>query len=82
MSVETEVILPQFGMGMSEAEVVEWFVAEGARVEEGAELVEIEAEKAREVLPAPCNGTLVRIVAKPGDVVEVRAVLGVIAEDP
>jgi pyruvate/2-oxoglutarate dehydrogenase complex dihydrolipoamide acyltransferase (E2) component len=79
VSVETEVRLPQFGMGMAEAEVLEWYVAEGAHVEEGADLVEVEAEKAREVLPAPATGTLVRIAAQPGDVVEVRAVLGVIA---
>ena len=76
--MQTEVKLPQFGMGMSEAEVLEWFVAEGAHVDEGADLVEVEAEKAREVLPAPVSGTLVRIHAQVGDVVEIRAVLGVI----
>jgi len=76
--METEIRLPQLSMGMSDAEVVEWYVAEGATVEEGADLVEIEAEKAREVLPAPVSGTLTKIVAAPGDIVDVRGLLGVI----
>lgn len=76
--METEIRLPQLSMGMSDAEVVEWYVAEGATVEEGADLVEIEAEKAREVLPAPVSGTLTKIVAAPGDIVDVCGLLGVI----
>lgn len=76
--METEIRLPQLSMGMSDAEVVEWYVAEGETVEEGADLVEIEAEKAREVLPAPVSGTLTKIVAAPGDIVDVRGLLGVI----
>lgn len=76
--METEIRLPQLSMGMSDAEVVEWYVAEGATVEEGADLVEIEAEKAREVLPAPVSGTLTKIAAAPGDIVDVRGLLGVI----
>lgn len=77
--METEVRLPQLSMGMSDAEVIEWYVAEGEPVAEGADLVEIEAEKAREVLPAPASGTLTRIEAGAGDVVEVRGLLGVIS---
>lgn len=76
---ETEIRLPQLSMGMSDAEVIEWYVAEGQPVAQGADLVEIEAEKARTVLPAPATGTLARIAAGPGDVVEVRDLLGVIA---
>ncbi len=80
MSVETEVRLPQLSMGMSEAEILEWYFEDGARVEEGQDLVEIEAEKAREVLPAPTGGTL-RIKVEPGDVVDVRSILAVIVGD-
>ena len=76
--METEFRLPQLSMGMSDAEVIEWFAAEGDQVAEGADLVEVEAEKARAVLQAPVSGTLARIVAQPGDVVEVRGLLCVI----
>ncbi|MED7931595.1 lipoyl domain-containing protein [Nonomuraea sp. LP-02] len=81
MSVETEVRLPQLSMGMSEAEILEWLAEDGARVEEGQDLVEIEAEKAREVMEAPVSGTL-RIKAEVGAVIGVRDVLAVIVGDP
>jgi pyruvate/2-oxoglutarate dehydrogenase complex dihydrolipoamide acyltransferase (E2) component len=79
--METEVRLPQLSMGMSDAEVIEWFVDEGDPIAEGDDLVEIEAEKARQVLPAPATGTLSRIAAPTGEVVEVRGLLGVITSD-
>lgn len=80
MNVATEVRLPQFSMGMSEAEIMEWFGEDGERVEEGQDLVEVEAEKAREILPAPASGTL-RIKAPAGEVVDVRSVLAIIEGD-
>ena len=76
--MQTEVRLPQLSMGMSDAEVVEWYAAEGQPVSEGDDLVEVEAEKARTVLPAPAGGVLSRIEAQPGDVVDVRGLLGII----
>jgi pyruvate/2-oxoglutarate dehydrogenase complex dihydrolipoamide acyltransferase (E2) component len=62
-----EVKLPQLSMGMSDADVIEWMVAEGDKVEEGQEIVEIEAEKARTAVPSPAAGTVVEIVAQPED---------------
>ncbi|HET9185856.1 MAG TPA: biotin/lipoyl-containing protein [Solirubrobacterales bacterium] len=70
-----EVKLPQLSMGMSDAEVIEWMVAEGDAVEEGQEIVEIEAEKARTGVPSPAAGKVVEIVAQPEDTVEVQEVL-------
>ena len=70
-----EVKLPQLSMGMSDADVIEWMVAEGDKVEEGQEIVEIEAEKARTAVPSPAAGVVVEIVAQPEDTVEVQEVL-------
>ncbi len=70
-----EVKLPQLSMGMSDAEVIEWMVAEGDTVAEGQEIVEIEAEKARTGVPSPAAGRIVEIVAQPEDTVEVQEVL-------
>jgi pyruvate/2-oxoglutarate dehydrogenase complex dihydrolipoamide acyltransferase (E2) component len=70
-----EVKLPQLSMGMSDAEVIEWMVAEGDAVAEGQEIVEIEAEKARTGVPSPAAGKVVEIVAQPEDTVEVQEVL-------
>jgi 2-oxoglutarate dehydrogenase E2 component (dihydrolipoamide succinyltransferase) len=64
-------------MGMTDAEVVAWLVADGEYVSEGSDLVEVEAEKSTVVLPAPVSG-IVRIVAGPGDVVDVGGLLGTV----
>lgn len=76
----TEVRLPQWGMGMQDATIVEWLKAEGDAVAEGEPLVEVEAAKAVEVVDAPVSGVLAKILAQPEDVVEVRAVIALIAE--
>ena len=75
----TEVRLPQWGMGMDEAIIVQWLKAEGDEVAEGEPLVEVEAAKTVEVVESPAPGILARILAQPDDVVEVRAVIAIIA---
>jgi pyruvate/2-oxoglutarate dehydrogenase complex dihydrolipoamide acyltransferase (E2) component len=70
-----EVRLPQQSMGMSDAEIVEWYVEAGDHVEAGGDLVEVEAEKARFVIPSPSPGFIHSLKVEEGDVVEVRAVL-------
>lgn len=73
-----EVRLPRLSMGMSDAEIVDWYVEEGEHVAEGADLVEIEAEKARQVIAAPHSGVVRELHGDTGDVVEVRDLLCVI----
>lgn len=76
-----EVLLPQWGMGMSEGVIVSWFKAVGDRVQEDETLAEVETEKVTADLEAPATGTLVEIRAAAGDTVPVRAVVAVIDED-
>ena len=70
-----EVILPQFGMGMAEGTLTTWLVENGASVTEGEPLYEIETEKSTQEVEAPASGVL-RVIAEPGQVYEVGAVLG------
>jgi pyruvate/2-oxoglutarate dehydrogenase complex dihydrolipoamide acyltransferase (E2) component len=67
-----KVLLPQFGMGMQDGEVVRWLKAVGDTVAEGESLVEIEAAKTTVEVPAPAGGTLIEIAAEEGETVEVR----------
>lgn len=67
-----KVLLPQFGMGMQDGEVVRWLKAVGDTVAEGEPLVEIEAAKTTVEVPAPAGGTLIAIAAEEGETVEVR----------
>lgn len=76
--MKVEVRLPQWGMGMTEGEVLEWLKEVGDQVAEGEGLVEIETAKVIEVLESPATGTLVDIVAAEGTVLEVRSVLAII----
>lgn len=76
--MRVEVRLPQWGMGMTEGEVVEWLKQIGDPVTEGEGLVEIETAKVNETLESPATGTVTEILAEVGTVIEVRAVLAVI----
>lgn len=76
-----EVLLPQWGMGMSEGAIVEWHKSVGDRVEEDEPLAEIEAEKVTETLEAPATGTLSEILVPEGETVDVRTLVAVIETD-
>lgn len=76
--MRVEVRLQQLSMGMSDAEILDWYVEDGEQVTEGADLVEIEAEKARTVIAAPAAGVVRELQGDTGDVVEVRDLLCVI----
>ncbi|KAA9157631.1 biotin attachment protein [Amycolatopsis acidicola] len=73
-----EVRLPQLSMGMSDAEIIDWYVEEGEEVAADADLVEIEAEKARQMIVAPHAGTIRDLHGESGDVIEVRDLLCII----
>jgi pyruvate/2-oxoglutarate dehydrogenase complex dihydrolipoamide acyltransferase (E2) component len=73
-----EVRLPQFGMGMQEGTIVQWFKQEGDRVEAGELLAEIEAEKATEELAAPASGVLGQILVSEGTTVPVLELLALL----
>lgn len=75
-----EVLLPQWGMGMSEGTITTWLKAVGDTVAEDEALAEVEAEKVEETLEAPAAGTLVEILVKEGDTVEVRTPVAVIED--
>ncbi len=76
-----EVLLPQWGMGMSEGTISQWLKAVGDHVEEDEALADVEAEKVEEVLESPATGTLTEILVQEGDTVEVRTLVAVIEED-
>ena len=74
----TEVLLPQFGMGMQEGKILRWLKEVGDPVSEGEPLLEIEAEKVTVEVPSPRSGVLARILAEVDDTVPVREVIAII----
>ena len=76
----TEIILPKLGQTMEFATVVRWLVAEGDRIEKGQALLEIETDKAVLEVESFVAGTLLKIVAQPGETYDVLDVLGYVGE--
>ena len=72
------IILPQWGMGMNEGEVVRWLKAVGDPVVKGEPLVEIESTKVSAEVEATADGTLGRIIVEEGKTVPVGTVLGML----
>ncbi|MBP9182279.1 MAG: dihydrolipoamide succinyltransferase [Fuscovulum sp.] len=79
--MKVEVLLPQWGMGMSEGTVTSWLKNVGDRVTEDEPIAEIEAEKATQELESPATGTLVEILAPEGSEVKVRTLIAWIETD-
>jgi pyruvate dehydrogenase E2 component (dihydrolipoamide acetyltransferase) len=73
-----ELKLPDVGEGIAEGEIVRWLVAEGAEVKEDDPLVEILTDKANVEIPSPVTGTILKILAQPGQVVKVGGLLALI----
>lgn len=63
--------LPRISMNMEEGTIVSWKRKPGESFTSGEALYEIETEKATTEVEAPCDGTLVEIIADEGDTVEV-----------
>jgi len=73
-----EVLLPQWGMGMSEGTITTWLKSVGDNVTEDEPLAEVEAEKVEETLESPATGTLAEIVVPEGETVDVRTLIAYI----
>ena len=67
--------LPDLGEGLTEADVVEWYVAEGESVALDQPVVALESAKAVVDIPSPVAGRVRRHCARPGETVATGAPL-------
>ena len=73
--------MPDVGEGVAEAEVVEWHVKVGDRVEEDQHLVDVMTDKATIDIESPVSGTVVAVAGEVGDTIAIGAMLLVIEAD-
>ena len=74
------VTVPKWGLSMTEGTVRAWLVEEGADVESGDELLDLETEKAVGQVEAFATGVLRRQLVGEGATLPIGGLLGVIAE--
>ncbi|HAQ36402.1 MAG: branched-chain alpha-keto acid dehydrogenase subunit E2 [Maricaulis sp.] len=63
--------LPDVGEGVVEAEIVEWRIKVGDRVEEDQPVLDVMTDKATVEVPCAVNGIVTKLVGEPGDVIPV-----------
>jgi pyruvate dehydrogenase E2 component (dihydrolipoamide acetyltransferase) len=80
MTTSTSVFtLPDLGEGLTEAEILNWRVAEGDTVRVDDIVVEVETAKAAVEVPCPYAGTVAALHGSPGDIIAVGRPLLTIA---
>jgi pyruvate dehydrogenase E2 component (dihydrolipoamide acetyltransferase) len=80
--VTTRVLLPQMGLEVSTATVIDVLVSVGDEVSEGQPLVEIETEKAITEVVAPRDGYVVALEVTEGEDVAVGAIIAYLGDRP
>ncbi|GAB2964727.1 lipoyl domain-containing protein [Amycolatopsis acidiphila] len=70
-----ELNIPQLGVSMTEGELVEWLVEDGAGVRAGDPVYLLATDKTETEIEAPVDGVL-RIKAEPGETYPVGTVVG------
>ena len=76
----TQIKLPEVAAGATHAVISSWQVAVGDLVVVGQQLAEIETDKAVVELLAETAGTILELLGKPGDEIEVGSVIAMIGE--
>jgi pyruvate dehydrogenase E2 component (dihydrolipoamide acetyltransferase) len=76
----TPVVMPKWGLEMREGTIAGWLVDEGTRIAVGTPIVDVETDKISNAVEAPDPGLLRRQVARTGETLPVKALLGVLAE--
>ncbi len=75
-----EVVMPKFGLTMTEGTIQQWFKSEGDTIKAGEALFEVETEKVLYEVEAPADGTVAKLLYAVEAVVGVGLPVAVIAE--
>ena len=76
-----DVVMPKMGESITEGTILEWKKKEGERINKDETLLEISTDKVDSEVPSPASGTIIEIIAKVNDTVDVGAVIAHIGEE-
>lgn len=80
MNAITPIIMPKWGLEMSEGTISNWHVTEGQTLSRGMEIVDIETAKIVNTLESDLEGTIRRLVAPVGQTLPVGALIAIVAD--
>ena len=76
-----ELTMPQLGLTMTEGTVSKWLKKAGDKLKQGDEVVEVETDKINNIIEAPEDGVLIKIIAEEGAILPVKGILGYIGNE-
>ena len=75
-----EITMPKFGQTMTEGTIVSWEKKEGDQISKGDVFVKIESDKAVLDVESEHSGTLLKVVAREGDLIPCGEVIAYIGD--
>jgi pyruvate/2-oxoglutarate dehydrogenase complex dihydrolipoamide acyltransferase (E2) component len=75
---QTEVVMPQMGVSVSEGTITKWLKQVGDQVGRDEPILEISTDKVDTEVPSPAEGVVTQILAQEGDTVDVGTVIAMI----
>jgi len=76
---QTEVVMPQMGVSVSEGTITKWLKQPGEAIARDEPLLEISTDKVDTEVPSPAEGVLAEVLVPEGETVDVGTVLARIA---
>ena len=75
-----EIVMPQMGESITTGTITKWHKAVGEKIEVDETLLEISTDKVESEIPSPYAGTVLELLYKEGDTVDVQKLIAVIGE--
>ncbi|MEA9355812.1 2-oxoglutarate dehydrogenase, E2 component, dihydrolipoamide succinyltransferase [Bacteriovorax sp. PP10] len=75
-----EIVMPQMGESITTGTITKWHKAVGDKIEVDETLLEISTDKVESEIPSPYAGTVLELLYKEGDTVDIQKLIAVIGD--